>query len=69
MGAYKDTADELEDTENMWGKVPSLMKVISRTLTVNDWPSLKKDGIDEINMERLRYLLSVDNLLEEMLSI
>ncbi len=65
MGAYEDT---LEDIEKTLGTVPSFMKVFPMELLVRDWPSWKKDPLSEIDLERARYLLSVDEMLEEMLS-
>lgn len=47
------------------GIVPDFMKVFPRQLLVHDWPSWKMVG--EIDLERARYLLSTDEMLEEML--
>lgn len=65
MEAYEDT---LEDIEKTWGIVPDFMKVLPKELLVQDWPSWKKDSLGEIDLERARYLLSADEILEEMLS-
>ncbi len=59
---YEDT---LDDIEKIMGAVPGFMKFFSREKLVHDWPSWKSLG--EIDMERARYLLSADEILEEML--
>jgi hypothetical protein len=59
METYK-----LEDLENTWGIGPGFMKTFSGI----DRSSGKKDIPGEIDMERARYLLSLDNMLEEMLN-
>ncbi len=60
--AYRDT---LRDIEKRLGTVPSFMKLFPKEKLVHDWPSWKNLG--EIDLERARYLLSTDELLEEML--
>lgn len=65
MGAYEDTLDDIEKT---LGMVPSFMKVFNSEKLVRDWPSWKKDSLGEIYLERARYLLSTDKIVEEMLS-
>ncbi len=62
MEAYEDT---LEDVKKTLGIVPDFMKVFPRELLVHDLPSWKRVG--EIDLERARYLLSTDEMLEEML--
>ena len=59
---YENT---LGDIERTLGSVPGFMKVFPKEVLVHDWPSWKK--VEEIDMERARYLLSADELLEEML--
>ncbi|VVB91635.1 Uncharacterised protein [uncultured archaeon] len=59
---YEDT---LEDIENILGYIPGFMKIFPKGVLVHDWPSWKR--VEEIDMERARYLLSTDELLEEML--
>lgn len=65
MGEYEET---LEDIRKTFGTVPGFMMVFSRDFLVLDWPSWKKDLPGEIYMERARYMLSTDQILEEMLS-
>ncbi len=60
--SYEDT---LEDIENTLGSVPSFMKFLPKEVLVHNWSSWKM--VDEIDMERARYLLSTDEMLEEML--
>jgi len=60
--AYEDT---LEDMRKTLGIVPDFMKVFPRELLVHDLPSWKRVG--EIDVERARYLLSTDEMLEDML--
>jgi hypothetical protein len=60
MLAYEDTLKDI-------GKVvPSLMKFFPEEKLVHDWPSWKSLG--EIDMERVRFLLSIDEMIGEMLS-
>jgi hypothetical protein len=63
MSEYEDT---LKDIEKTLGAVSSLMKFFSEEKLVHDWPSWKSLG--EIDMERVRFLLSTDEMIEEMLS-
>ena len=65
MGAYEET---LEDIQKTYGMVPGFMMVFARNELVLEWPSWKKDDLDEIYLERARYLLSIDRFLEEKLS-
>ncbi len=65
MGAYEDTLNDIEKT---FGTVPRFMRLISRESLVRDWPSWKRDKPGEMYLERARYLLNADDLLEEMLS-
>lgn len=60
--AYRDT---LQDIEKTLGTVPGFMKFFPKERLVQDWSSWKSLG--EINLERARYLLNTDELLEEML--
>jgi hypothetical protein len=59
---YENT---LEDIERTLGSVPDFMKIFPKEVLIHDWPSWKK--VEEIDMERAGYLLSTDELLEEML--
>jgi hypothetical protein len=59
---YENT---LGDIERTLGSVPDFMKIFPKEVLVHDWPSWKR--VEEIDMERARYLLSTDELLEEML--
>lgn len=59
---YENT---LGDIERTLGSVPGFMKLFPKEVLVHDWPSWKR--VEEIDMERARYLLSTDELLEEML--
>jgi hypothetical protein len=65
MGAYEDTLNDIEKT---FGTVPRFMRLISRESLVCDWPSWKRDNPGEMYLERARYLLNADDILEEMLS-
>ena len=60
--AYEDT---LKDIEKTLGAVPIFMKFFPEEKLVHDWPSWKSLG--EIDMERVRFLLSTDEMIEEML--
>ncbi len=53
--------DTFKDIEKTLGAVPSLMKFFPEE---NSWKSLGK-----IDMERVRFLLSTDEMIEEMLSV
>lgn len=64
MGAYEET---LEDIKRTYGMVPGFMMVFPVNVLVREWPAWKNDHLDEINLERARYLLNVDRLLEEKL--
>ncbi len=55
--------DALEDIENTLGSVPGFMKFLPKKVLMHNWSSWKM--VDEINMERARYLLSADEMLEE----
>jgi len=60
--SYEDTH---EDIEKIMGYVPVFMRSLPKKVLINNWSSWKMD--DEINMERARYLLNTDEMLEEML--
>ncbi|SNQ62827.1 hypothetical protein [Candidatus Methanoperedens nitratireducens] len=60
---YEDT---LENIEKMLGQVPGFMKLLPKKVLIHNWSSWKR--VEEINMERARYLLNTDEMLEEMLS-
>ncbi len=57
---YEDT---LEDMEKTMGSVPVFMRSLPKKVLIHNWSSWKM--VDEINMERARYLLSTDEILEE----
>jgi hypothetical protein len=65
MEAYENT---LEDIMNTSGISPGFSKDFPRIILANDRVSGKNDHLGEIDMERASYLLSVDDMLEEMLS-
>jgi hypothetical protein len=58
--------DTLKDIEKTLGAVPSFMKFLPEEKLVHDWPSWKSMG--EIDMERVRFLLSTDEMIDEMWS-
>lgn len=58
--SYEDT---LEDIEETMGSVHVFMRSLPKKGLTHNWSSWKK--VDEINMERARYLLSTDELSEE----
>jgi len=60
--SYEDT---LEDMEKTMGSVPVFMRSLPTKVLIHNWSSWKM--VDEINMERARYLLNTDEMLEEML--
>ncbi len=62
---YTSYEDTLEDIEKILGFIPDFMKLFPKEVLVHDWPSWK--GVGEMDMERVRYLLSTDEMLEEML--
>jgi hypothetical protein len=59
---YEDTLGDMEKT---MGSVPVFMRSLPKKVLIHNWSSWKM--VDEINMERARYLLSTDEILEEML--
>ncbi|MCZ7399814.1 MAG: hypothetical protein O8C62_09105 [Candidatus Methanoperedens sp.] len=61
--SYEDTLEVIEKT---MGYVPVFMRSLPKKVLIHNWSSWKM--VDEINMERARYLLSTDEMLEEMLS-
>jgi hypothetical protein len=63
MGAYEDT---LEDVMRRYGEVPGFMKIFTTEKLIREWSSWKNLG--EIDLERARYLLNTDELVEKMLS-
>ena len=65
MEEYEET---LEDIEKTYGMVPGFMRVFPRDVIVREWPAWKKEPLDEIYLERARYLLSTDEMLEELLA-
>ncbi len=65
MGEYEET---LEDIEKTYGMVPEFMKVFPMDVIVREWPAWKKEPLDEIFLERARYFLSTDQMIEELLA-
>ena len=65
MGVYEDT---LEDIERTFGTIPGFMRLFPRESLIHDWPSWKRDNPGELELERARFLLNENELLEEMLS-
>ena len=57
---YEET---LVDIKRTIGSVPVSMTSLSKKVLVGNWSSQKMS--EEINMERMRYLLSTDEMLEE----
>ncbi|MCE8425244.1 MAG: hypothetical protein J5U17_05645 [Candidatus Methanoperedens sp.] len=60
--SYEDTLEKIEET---LGSVPVFMKFLPKRVLSHNWSSWKK--VEKINMERARYLLNTDEMLEEML--
>lgn len=54
----------LEDIKKTMGYVPVFMRSLSNKVLIQNWSSIKM--AQEINLERTRYLLNTDELLEEM---
>ncbi len=55
--------DTLENIEKTMGYVPVFMRSLPKKVLIHNWSSWKM--VDEINMERARYLLSTDEIIEE----
>ncbi len=60
--SYEDT---IEDMEKTMGCVPVFMRSLPKKVLIHNWSSWKM--VDEINMERARYLLNTDEMLEQNL--
>ena len=58
--SYEDT---LEDMEKTMGYVPFFMRYLPKKVLIHNRSSWKM--VNEINMERARYLLNTDEILEE----
>jgi hypothetical protein len=58
--SYEDTLKEIEKT---MGSVPVFMRSLPKKVLIHNWSSWKR--VDEINMERARYLLSTNDMLDE----
>jgi hypothetical protein len=58
--SYEDT---LEDMEKTMGYVPVFMRYLPKKVLIHNRSSWKM--VDELNMERARYLLNTDEILEE----
>ena len=61
--SYEDT---LEDIEKTMGYFPVSMRSLPKRGLIHNWSSWKM--IEEMNLERARYLLNTDELFEEMLN-
>ncbi|NJD78673.1 MAG: hypothetical protein FIB08_16525 [Candidatus Methanoperedens sp.] len=57
---YENT---LRDIEKMLGSVPGFMKLLPKKVLIHNWSSWKK--VEEMDMERARYLLNTDEMSEE----
>ena len=57
---YEET---LVDIEKTMGLVPVFMTSLPKKVLIHNWSSQKM--VEEINMERTRFLLSTDEMLEE----
>ena len=53
----------LKNIEKTMGSIPVFMRSLPKRALIHNWSSWKM--VDEINMERARYLLSTDEILEE----
>ncbi len=62
MGVYEST---LKEIKTAYGEIPGFMKFFPRESLVRDWSSWKK--LDEMELERARYLLNTDEITYEML--
>jgi hypothetical protein len=60
---YEDTIEYIENTLET---VPVFMRFLPKKVLIHNWSSWKK--VEEMNLERARYLLNTDELLEEMLN-
>jgi len=56
--------DALEEMEKTMGSVPGFMKLLPKQAFIHNWSSWKM--VEEINMDRARYLLNTDEMLEKM---
>ena len=61
--SYEDTFEDMEKTMEY---VPVFMRSLPKKVLIHNWSSWKM--VDEINMERARYLLSTEEMLEETLA-
>jgi hypothetical protein len=57
----------LEDIEKMLGQVPGFMKLLPNKVLIHNSSSWKR--VEEMDMERARYLLNTDEMSEEILKI
>lgn len=62
MGVYESTLKEIKTT---YGEMPGFMKFFPRESVIRDLASWKK--LDEMELERARYLLNTDEITCEML--
>jgi hypothetical protein len=56
---YEET---VEDIKNTCGRIPGVMKFMSRDQLVREWPLWK--GLGEIHLERASCLLCTDSVFE-----
>ncbi len=62
MGVYEST---LKEIKTAYGEIPGFVKFVPRESLVRDLPLWKK--LDEMELERARYLLNTDEIIYEML--
>ena len=55
----------LEDIEKMMEQVHGFMKLLPKRILIHNWSSWKR--VEEMDLERARYLLSTDEMSREML--
>ena|SRR3990170_2919737 len=60
--SYENTLGDIEKT---LGSVPVFMKFLPKKVLINNWSSWTR--VEEMNLERARYLLNTDEISEEML--
>ena len=59
--------DALGDIEKAMGYVPVFMKFLPKKVLIHNWSLWKR--VDEITMERARYMLNTDEISEETLGL
>jgi hypothetical protein len=65
METYEDTLKDIKNTSEL---CPGIMRDFPRIILTNARSSGKNYLLSEIDMERTCYLLSVDDMLEEIMS-